>query len=175
LAALEVRKGQRFLLEAAALLKNQGLEVELRIAGDGPERAALETQAAQLGLSDRVSFLGFVSEPSRFLTEIDIAVLPSLHEGLGVAALEAMAAAKPVIATRVGGLSESVIDGVTGLLVAPRDARVLAEAVAVLVRDRARAAAMGQRGRERVAQEFSLARMARQNESFYYELLDSAC
>lgn len=174
LAALEVRKGHRFLLEAMALLKNQGLEVELRVAGDGPERATLEAQAAQLGLSDRVSFLGFVSEPAQFLAGVDIVAMPSLYEGLGVAALEAMAAAKPVIATRVGGLAESVIDGVTGFVVAPKDAHALAEAVAVLARDPARAAAMGESGREWVAQNFSLAQMARQNEAFYYDLLDSA-
>jgi glycosyltransferase involved in cell wall biosynthesis len=174
LAALEVRKGQRFLFEAAALLKSRALEFELRIAGDGPERASLEAQAIRLGLNDRVSFLGFVAEPARFLAGIDIAVLPSLHEGLGVAALEAMAAAKPVVASRVGGLAESVIDGVTGFLVEPEDSRGLADAIGALGRDRTRAAAMGKRGRERAAQEFSLTRMARENESFYYDLLDSA-
>jgi glycosyltransferase involved in cell wall biosynthesis len=174
LAALEVRKGQRFLLEAAAVLKNQAIEVEIRFAGDGPERAALEVLASRLGLSDRVCFLGFVPEPAGFLAAVDIVALPSLYEGLGVAALEAMAAGKPVVATRVGGLAESVIDGVTGFLVPPKDAPALAEAIATLVRHPALAAAMGERGREHVARNFSLVETARQNEAFYYDLLDSA-
>ncbi len=174
LAALEVRKGQRLLLEAAAVLKNQAVEVEIRFAGDGPERAALEVLASRLGLSDRVCFLGFVPEPAGFLAAVDIVALPSLYEGLGVSALEAMAAGKPVVATRVGGLAESVIDGVTGFLVPPKDAPALAEAIAMLVRHPARAAAMGEHGREHVARNFSLAQTARQNEAFYYDLLDSA-
>lgn len=174
LAALEVRKGQRFLLEAAAVLKNQGIAVEIRLAGDGPERAALEALASRLGLSDRVRFLGFVPEPAVFLAAVDMVALPSLYEGLGVAALEAMAAGKPVVATRVGGLAESVIDGVTGFLVPPKDAPALAEAIAMLVRHPARAAAMGERGREHVARNFSLVETARRNEVFYYDLLDSA-
>jgi len=175
LAALEVRKGQRFLIEAAAWLKSQSIAVELRFAGDGPERAALEGLAAGLGVSDRVFFLGFVADSAGFLAGVDIVAMPSLYEGLGVAALEAMAAAKPVVAARVGGLAESVVDGVTGFLVPPRDARALAEAVAILVRDPERAAAMGEQGRQRVAQNFSLTETARQNEAFYYDLLDSAC
>jgi glycosyltransferase involved in cell wall biosynthesis len=82
-----------------------------------------------------------------------------------------MAASKAVVATRVGGLAESVIDGVTGILVAPKDARALAAGIAKVVRDPALADEMGGRGRERVLQHFTLERMAMQNESYYYELL----
>lgn len=174
LAALEARKGHRFLLDAAALLKARGLKLEYRFAGDGPLRGDLEQQATRLGISDQVSFRGFVTEPAEFLTEIDIFAMPSLYEGLGVSALEAMAAGKPVVATSVGGLTESVIDGVTGFIVRPQDSSTLAEAIAKLVQDSALAAEMGKRGRERVVQNFSLEQMARQNESYYYDLLDSA-
>ncbi len=131
----------------------------------------MEQQAADLGLRDEVSFLGFVSDTAEFLANVDLFAMPSLYEGLGVAALEAMAAGKAVIATRVGGLSESVIDGVTGILIPPRDPKALAEAIAKLVRTPDLAVAMGKQGRERVLQYFTLERMATQNESFYYEIL----
>ncbi len=171
LGRLDERKGHHFLLEAAALLKSGGLDLRYRIAGDGHLRAHLEKEAVRLGLRDEVDFLGFVGNTADFLLDVDFLVMPSLFEGLGVAVLEAMAARKAVIATRVGGLTESVIDGVTGILVAPQDARALAGAVAKLVREPALADEMGRRGRERVLQHFTLERMAMENESYYYELL----
>jgi glycosyltransferase involved in cell wall biosynthesis len=171
LAGLEERKGHQFLLGAAALLKSEGLNLRYRIAGEGPRRAHLEQEAIRLGLRDEVDFMGFVENTADFLLSVDLLVMPSLSEGLGVAVLEAMAARKAVVATRVGGLTESVIDGVTGILVAPKNARALAEAIAKLVREPALADEMGGRGRERVLQHFTLERMAMQNESYYYELL----
>jgi D-inositol-3-phosphate glycosyltransferase len=88
-----------------------------------------------------------------------------------VAALEAMGAGRPVVATRVGGLSESVLDGVSGFLVPPQDPAALAAAIAKLARSRALGQAMGGRGRKRAREYFSLQRMALQNESYYRELL----
>jgi len=170
-AGLDARKGHQFLLEAAAALKAQGFKLQYQLAGDGPLRAELENHATRLGLRDEVSFLGFVADTAAFLADIDLFVMPSLFEGLGVAVLEAMAAGKPIIATRVGGLTESVIDGVTGLLVPPGDAAALASAIARLARSPSLAAEMGRHGRERVLQHFTLEQMARQNESYYYELL----
>jgi glycosyltransferase involved in cell wall biosynthesis len=174
LAGLEERKGHQFLLEAGALLKADGLKIHYRIAGDGPRRAQLEKDVARLRLSDDVIFLGFITNTTEFLAGIDVLVMPSLYEGLGVAALEAMAAGKPIVATRVGGLAESVLDGLTGLLVPPRDAPALAGAIAKLARSRSLARSLGNRGRERVRQHFSLENMALQNESYYYQLLGSA-
>jgi glycosyltransferase involved in cell wall biosynthesis len=171
LGGLEERKGHQFLFDAAALLKSEGFKLRYRVAGDGPARDDLEQQAVRLGLRDDVEFLGFVADTPDFFLGVDLLAMPSLYEGLGVAALEAMAAGKAVIATRVGGLAESVIDGVTGILVAPKDARALAGAIAKLVRDPALADEMSRRGRERVLQHFTLERMAEQNESYYYELL----
>ena len=170
---LEERKGQRFLLEAAAALKAQGLRLQFRIAGEGSLRLQLEQEAARLGLQDDVQFLGFVSDTTGFLAAIDLFVMPSLFEGLGVAALEAMAAGKPVIASRVGGLAESVVGGVTGLLVEPRDAPALAKAILKLVREPSLAAGMAVRGRERVEQHFTLEQMALKNEAYYYDLVDA--
>ena len=173
LARLEERKGHRFLLQAAAILKTRGLKLKYRIGGEGPCRDELEQLTDRLGLRDEVRFLGFVADTAEFLSTIDLFVMPSLFEGLGVAALEAMAAGKPVIATSTGGLTESVLDGVTGFLVPARDPAALTEAIAKLVRTPSLAGEMGRQGRERVMQHFTLAQMAQRNESFYYELLDS--
>lgn len=173
-AVLEERKGLRHLIEAAARLQAQGLSLEYRIAGAGPLLAELQQLAQQSGVGDRVSFVGFVSDTAAFLANLDIFVLPSLFEGLGVAALEAMAAGKPVIASRVGGLGESVIEGETGLLVAPRDTAALADAIANLVKCPALAVQMGQRGVARVKEGFSLEKMARSNEAFYYDLVEQS-
>jgi len=174
IGVLEERKGHRFLLEAAAALKRQGLKLKYYVAGEGTLREHLERDAARLGLNDEVRFWGFVDDPAAFLAEIDLFVMPSLFEGLGVAALEAMSASKPVIASRVGGLAESVLDGVTGILVAPGDGAALAAAIAKLVREPSLAAEMGSRGRARVLEHFTLEQMAWRNEAYYHELLDPA-
>lgn len=173
LAGLQERKGHRFLLQAAALLKSRGLNLRYQIAGDGPLREQLEQLTGRLGLADDVRFVGFVADSAEFLAKIDVFVMPSLSEGLGVAALEAMAAGKAVIATKVGGLAESVLDGVTGILVPPQDPTALAHAIAKLVRAPSLAGEMGTQGQQRVMQHFTLAQMAQHNESFYYELLDA--
>ncbi|MGH7855182.1 MAG: glycosyltransferase family 4 protein [Candidatus Binatia bacterium] len=171
LGALEERKGHRYLLEAAAILKADGMKIQYKIGGEGPMRARLEEDVARLDLGDEVRFMGFVTDTAQFLAGTDIFAMPSSYEGLGIAALEAMAAGKAVVATRVGGLTESVVDGSNGLLVQPRDPADLASAIAKLARSRSLAESMGSEGRERVRQKFSLEKMALQNESYYYELL----
>ena len=171
LAGLEKRKGHEFLLQAAVLLKSQGLRMQYRIAGDGPLRGQLEAEAKRLGLGEEVRFLGFVGDSAGFLADIDVLAMPSLYEGLGVAALEAMAAGKPVVAARVGGLPESVLDGVTGFLVPPRDAEGLAAALAALAGSPGLVESLGRQGRARARQVFSLQNMALQNESYYRQLL----
>jgi len=175
LAALEERKGHQTLLDAAALLKAGGFRIRYELAGNGPRRAELEAEVARLGLADHIRFRGFVTDTAEYFAGVDLLAVPSLHEGLGVAALEAMAAGRAVIATRVGGLAESVLDGVTGFLVPPRDAAALAGAIAKLARSRSLAQTMGKRGRERVGRHFSLESMASQNESYYYELVGAPC
>jgi len=172
LAVMEERKGHRYLLEAARLLKQRGQRIRYLLGGDGSLKNELEKIVARLGLNEDVSFPGFVSDVPSFLEDVDVFVMPSLFEGLGVAALEAMAAGKPVVATNVGGLAESVIDSVTGLLVPPRDPRALAEAVGKLVGDRSLAGEMGKRADERVREHFTLKKMAEKNEAYYYALHD---
>jgi glycosyltransferase involved in cell wall biosynthesis len=158
LGALERRKGHAVLLEAAALLGDDGRRLRYVFCGDGSERAALTGAAAPLG--DRVLVAGFTRDVPACLAAADVVALPSLHEGLGVAALEAMAAARPVVASRVGGLAEAVVDGETGLLVRPADATSLAHALRRLAADPALRARFGEAGRARVRARYTAARMA---------------
>ncbi len=172
-AVLEERKGIRFLLEAAAELKRRGRSLRYRVAGDGAEKNRLQELARKLGVEEEIEFAGFVADVPAFLATIDIFVLPSLYEGLGVAALEAMAAARPVVASAVGGLKDSVVPGETGLLVPPGNAPGLADAIGSLAAEPGRMRAMGESGRARLRERFTMERMARANEDFYYDLLEA--
>ena len=169
-AVLEERKGYQYLLEAAALLKQKGYRLKYRFAGEGSQRAALQNLAVDLGLKEEVIFEGFVSDIPRFLSPIDVFVLPSLYEGMGVAILEAMAAAKPVVGTTVGGIPELVADGITGLLVPPRNAGALARAISRLLSDKALLTRMGISGSQRVQTDFTMEQTAKKVEHYYYEL-----
>jgi glycosyltransferase involved in cell wall biosynthesis len=171
-AVMEERKGHRYLLEAARSLKQRGYRIRYILAGDGSLKNGLEAMVEALELSDEVCFVGFISDVPAFLAGIDIFVMPSLYEGLGVAVLEAMAAGKAVVATQVGGLAESVVDSVTGFLVPPRDSQGLAHAIAKLVEEKSLAHEMGQRGAARVREHFSLETMSANNEAYYYALLE---
>jgi glycosyltransferase involved in cell wall biosynthesis len=170
-AVLEERKGHRFLLEAAQLLKKQGYRIRYQLSGEGSQRESLERMVHRLGLQEDVTFMGFVSDIPTFLSGVDVFVLPSLYEGLGVAAIEAMAAGKPVVASRVGGLPELIDDAVTGFLVPPGDPSALAGAISRVLPQKGALDSMGVRARERVRQHFTLEQMAKKNEDFYYELL----
>jgi len=168
-ARLRPEKGHRYLLEAVAELGTDSSLPPLRVlfVGDGTEREALASLAAQLGLADRVHFAGFQREVPPYLAATDIFVLPSLKEGLSLATLEAMALARPVVASRVGGTPEVVEHGRTGLLVEPSHAKELAGAIGKLARSPQMARAMGQAGRQRVLEQFGLDRMVSGIESIY--------
>lgn len=168
-ATLAERKGVRYLIEAAALLAKRGTPIHLVIGGDGEQRDELERLARDLGVG--ASFVGFYADMPALLASIDVFAMPSLSEGLGVAVLEAMAAGRPVVASAVGGLRESVVDGVTGFSVPPADARALAEGIGKLVANPSLAAELGSAGRARARENFSLENMARLNEELYYELV----
>lgn len=168
-ASLSVRKGVRYLLEAAALLKDSTTQFRVIIAGEGDQRAELEQMTKRLGID--CMFLGFYPDMARLLANIDIFVMPSLSEGLGVAVLEAMAAGKPVVASAVGGLKESVLGGKTGFLVPPADPQSLADAIKKLLVTPTLAEQFGAAGRARVRENYSLKNMALANESLYHELV----
>ena len=167
--ALVRRKGHAVLLDAAARLARRGIGARYVFCGDGSARTELARQAEQLGLGTTatVRFMGWRDDVPRLLAASDVVVLPSLHEGLGIAALEAMAAGRPVVASRTGGLAEVVIHDSTGWLVAPGDGGALADALEAAIRDPERRRRFGMAGRERVAGEFSMARMAARNEELY--------
>ena len=167
---LAERKGIRYLIEAAAILKSKGMPVHLVIAGDGEQRAELEQLARDLGVS--ASFVGFYPDMPALLASIDIFAMPSLSEGLVVAVLEAMAAGRPVVASAVGGLRESVINGVTGFSVPRMNSEALAEGIAKLIANPTMAAEFGLAGQARVRSNYSLEYMARGNEALYYELVN---
>ncbi len=150
-AQLRAHKGHEYLLRAASELP----DVRFLFVGEGPERQQLESLARSLGVDDRVDFLGFRSDVRELLGRCDLFVLPSLDEGLHLSVLEAMTAGKPVVATRAGGTDEAVVDGVTGIVVEPRDVKALAAAVRAVLGDPALAARMGAAGRARVESTFS--------------------
>ncbi|EYD72067.1 glycosyltransferase [Limimaricola hongkongensis] len=149
---LSAVKGVPVLLRAFAQARQARPDLTLDLVGDGPDRAVLERLARDLGLGDAVRFHGYrgQSEVAALLRDTGILVLPSFAEGVPVVLMEAMAAARPVIATRVGGVSELVEDGRSGLLVPPGAEAPLAEAIAALAGDQARRAAMGEAGRAAV-------------------------
>jgi glycosyltransferase involved in cell wall biosynthesis len=160
-------KGHLVLLRALAQARGSVPGVRLDLAGRGPLEPALKAYARELGLEDAVRFLGFVSPVQRAVEDAAIVVVPSLGEGFGMVALEAMERSRPVIASAVGGLPEIVLDGETGLVVPSGDADALAEAIVALAGDLERAAAMGAAGRERALAEFTPERSARRVEELY--------
>jgi len=169
-ASLHERKGHAVLLDALALLANDGVRPLVLAAGTGPEGQGLRDLAARLGLASRIRWLGRVPDVRPVLAAADVVVMPSLAEGLGVAAIEAMAAGRPVVASAVGGLPELIRDGEQGSLVAPRDPEALAAALLRCVRDPALRERLGGAGQLR-AEAFSTAAMARGTESVYERAL----
>lgn len=155
---LSEEKGQRIAIEALYLLTREKPSARLVIAGDGRDRADLEVAAQTLGISDSVEFAGFVEDVSALMSACDAVIVPSLKEGMGLAAVEAMALQRPVIASMVGGLSEVVTQRETGILVAPCDPKALSESMAELVQNPDVADAMGKRGRADVQGRFDLDR-----------------
>ncbi len=162
---LTTQKGYGWLLEAMAQLP----EAHLALAGDGELRPALQAQCVALGLANRVHFLGWRSDASTVLADLDVLAVPSLWEGFGLVTLEAMALGKPIVASRVSALPEIVSHGETGLLVPPSDPAALADALRTVLINPARARTMGGRGRARLEKEFTVQRMARRHAEVYRE------
>jgi glycosyltransferase involved in cell wall biosynthesis len=171
---LSEKKGQADLLEAAARVMEYVPGVRLRLVGDGPLRAALEARASALGIHDRVDFAGAIPDGVRTLADMDVFVLPSHMEGMSNSLLEAHAAGLPVVATDVGGNREVTQDGATGYIVPPRDPMALADAILRMIKDPARAQALGAAGRTRIVEEFTVQRMVGRLDRLYTNLLYAA-
>ena len=138
-------KGQRHLIEAAALVVRKVPDARFVIAGEGELRPALERQIKEHRLEKHVLLAGFRPDVLSLHKAFDIFVMSSITEGLGTSLLDAMAAAKPIVATATGGIPEVVVDGVTGILVPPRDDAAMADAIVRLLKDADAAAANGPR------------------------------
>ncbi|MBW1816030.1 MAG: glycosyltransferase family 4 protein [Deltaproteobacteria bacterium] len=173
LGRLAIEKGFDLALIAFASMFERHPHVRLVVAGDGPERPALEQQARKLGINDAVDFLGWVApnKVSELINTSTIVVMPSRREGLPQVAMEAALMARPVVAARVGGVPEIVVHGQTGLLVGQEDSSALADAVEFLVAHPEKAAQMGQAARERVKKEFSWDHYMDAYEALYRKLI----
>jgi glycosyltransferase involved in cell wall biosynthesis len=173
-ARLEEQKGQDVLIEAAAGVHRLGLEFTLALAGEGSCRAALEQQAARLGIAARVRFLGQVEAIGPLLLAADAVVLPSRWEGLPLTLLEAMARGRPVVASAVGGIPEVLEDAVNGRIVPADDAGALAAVLAEFHRRPDAALKLGRAGARVVREAHTWTRVAEQFEAVYDEVLGLA-
>ena len=170
---LSEQKGHRYLLEAAHSVLRAHPGAHFLLAGDGELREPLLEAAHASGLGERVHFLGVRRDVPSLLASTDVFVLPSLWEGLPIAILEAMAAARPIVATDVGGNTEALQDGVTGSIVPPADAPALATAVQAALSDPDRARELGQSARERVVADFSVENQAKQYIDLFEDIVRS--
>jgi glycosyltransferase involved in cell wall biosynthesis len=159
------------VLRALSGLLQRGVDAYLCLVGDGPDRDHLERYAHKLGIVRRCLFLGYQKEVGRFYQAIDALVLPSLNEGTPVSVIEALAAERPAVATRVGGIPDVIRAGIDGFLVDAGDADALAEKLAVLARDPAQRAEMGAEGRARVLERYAVERLVNDTDLLYRSLL----
>ena len=167
---IERQKGLHILLHAARNIVQSGRQVQFLIVGDGSLRRELESIAKKLEIEQHVIFTGFRSDRSEVLTILrflDIFVMPSLWEGLGLSIIEAMLAGKPVVASKIDGIPEVVLDQETGILVPPREPKALADAICTLLDSPEKRREMGERGRQHAIRHFSIDRMVRDYEEFY--------
>ncbi len=170
-ARLQPVKALEVLIQAYALVQRQFPDTQLWLVGDGPQRGELETLANQLQIRAQVIFWGIRSDVPAILNHAAIGVLSSKVEGLPNAIIEYMAAGLPVVATKVGGNPELVIQGETGLLVPPGDGAALSEALLYLVRNPEVACGFGKAGRLHVQENLTVERMVGKTEELYRELL----
>jgi glycosyltransferase involved in cell wall biosynthesis len=171
-------KGIWDFIEAARILASRGTEPFFVVLGDdlkngGATRKAMQERVSALGLDRRFNFLGFRTDAPRIVQAFDIIAVPSHVEPLGNATLEAMAAGRPVVGSRVGGIPEMIVDGDTGTLVPPQDAAALADAVATIVLDAGMRRRMSDAARRRSIEQFSLQAHGRRLQAHYDALQSS--
>lgn len=153
-------KGQRFLIEAMTRIIQQAPGAQCLIVGSGEEESALRSLAGSLGLGDVVYFVPSDPDTHKFLSIMDVFVFPSVKEGLGLALLEALASGKACVASRVGGISDIIEDGNSGILVNVEDTGAIADAVKSILANPDAGCRMGIHGRQTVADRFSIETMA---------------
>lgn len=162
-------KGQRYLIEATALLKfrTKNSKFKILMIGDGEDREVLQRRIQALGLADTVFLLGFVPGAARYLTGLDIFVLPSVKEGLPYAILEAMAAGLPIVATRIGGIPDLIADDASGILVPAKNPGALERALEMLLDDQERGRTLGAAAQKALRVRFSLQNMIERTVMIY--------
>jgi len=168
---LHEQKGHCYLIQAISKVRKEFPKVKLLVTGEGEEENNLKKLVKSLDLTNEVIFAGLSSDIEEILPMAELFILPSLWEGLPNALLEAMAAGKPVVATKVGGIPEIVVHGETGILIPPRDHDALAIAIIDLLQNRLKAKDMGEAARIRAGKRFSFYKMIEKTENLYQELL----
>jgi glycosyltransferase involved in cell wall biosynthesis len=166
-ASLKEVKGHKYLLQAMPLILRDVPNAQFLIIGDGPLQPELRSLATALGIADKVCFAGLREDVRTILPAIDILVQPSLQETFSLAILEAMAAEKTVVATKVGGIPELVEDGRTGLLVPPENPSAIAQAVVSLLTSPDKSRMFGVAGGQRLREFFTDEKMVRRHEEIY--------
>ena len=169
-ARLNYAKGHPHLFAALAILRAEGLAAPLVLVGDGPDRSALEARVAELGLRG-VHFVGNAARVQPWFCLADVALLPSVTEAAPLVVVEAMAAGKPLVASRIAGIPEMAVDGETAILVPPGDPPALAKAIATYLRDEPRRRRDGVAARREYEQRLTAARMMQRWESHYAAVL----
>jgi glycosyltransferase involved in cell wall biosynthesis len=162
------------VLVAFKRLRDSGVDAVLCMVGDGPDRAGLEQRAHELGVARDTVFVGYQEDVAPFYAAFDALVLPSVNEGTPVSVIEALAAERPVVVTRVGGVPDIVRDGEDGFLVEAGATDDLADRLAQLARDPALRARMGKQGRERVLPRYAVDRLVDDVDRLYRSLLSEA-
>src|SRR5262249_39564863 len=170
-ARLDLQKGFEYLLRALGTLRHSFPSLRLLIAGEGPDRARIEELVSQQRLHGCVTIAGQQTDVSRVYASIDIFVLPSLNEGLPMTLLEAMAASKPIIATRVGAVPTIITDGETGLLIDPANETSLTKALLRLLADPGLCRHLAHRAREHVERHYTAAVMIQKYGGMYRAVL----
>jgi glycosyltransferase involved in cell wall biosynthesis len=164
-------KDQATFLRAARLVREAVPEAAFVLAGEGELQESLRALAAALGLSSHAFFTGRCAQVSELLAISEVCVLSSSAEGFSNSIIEYMAAARPVVATDVGGAREQIVEGETGYIILPGDERALAERLIALLRDPDRARRMGERGLQVVKEKFSCTTQLARTENLYERLL----
>lgn len=172
IARLSDVKGHCYLLEAMKDVLAQIPQAKLLIVGEGRMYGQLLALTKKLGIENNVVFMRQVCDTSRVLSVMDVFVMPSLQEGLGLALMEAMAAGVPAVGSAVGGIKDLIQDGFNGFLVSPADPGALSKAILRLLREPDKAKSLAQQARVFINESFSLKKMALETEEFYQKCAD---
>jgi glycosyltransferase involved in cell wall biosynthesis len=164
-------KGPIHLLKAMGCLWRSHPEIQLVFVGKGELEEDLREETFRMGISDRVTFLGWRDDIPEIMQVLDIFVLPSLNEGMGRVLVEAMAAGKPIVASSVGGIPDLVIQGENGLLVPAADTKALASGIKFLIANPEKRKEMGEKGRK-IAIQYGSDSMVQKIDQLYQDLLE---